>query len=132
MSSTKCAWLLLALAPLTGLANACSSASSDDHSGAGSANGGSAGVAGSDVAGNQAAAGTSGESRPGTDCEAVCARVKALCPDRVDIDPTWLSACKSACDARVRLTPDTARLEQTCVQAAATCNASIICVATPA
>jgi|SRR6478735_720872 len=135
MSSRKRLWPLLALATLTAETSACSGTGSDD-SGGGSANAGSPGGSGGAVAGNsaggQATGGTSGSSPSGmVDCEAVCAHVKTLCSERAEIDDVWLSACKSACDARVQLTPDTARLEQTCVDAAVTCNASIACVATP-
>jgi hypothetical protein len=134
-------WQLLALATALGPTSACSGDGSDDHSGAGSSNGGSLGtVAGASNAGSpaggQSAAETGGTSGTAgqagaVDCEAVCAHVKVLCPDRTDISDVWLSACKSVCDARVQLTPEVARQEQECVEKAATCNASITCVAMP-
>jgi hypothetical protein len=128
---------LITLATVFGLTSACGGAESDDHPGAGSPNGGSVGgvagaVAGSGPAGGKSAGGSGGTAGQGAvDCEAVCAHVKTLCPDRADISDVWLSACKSVCDARLQLTPDTAKLEQACVEAAETCNAAITCVATP-
>ena len=65
------------------------------------------------------------------DCQALCGRVEILCIDRTDINDVWLDACRSACDARVRVAPSTAELEQRCVGEAATCNAAVTCVASP-
>src|SRR6478609_1642364 len=79
-------------------------------------------------AGASSGAGSTGQS---VDCVAVCAHVKALCAENGAIDDVWLSACKSACDARVQVAPDTAELEQTCVMTAADCSAAIVCVASP-
>lgn len=127
MVSRRTPWQLIALATVFGLTHACSGGGSDDSSRAGSSNAGSMGAVGGASGGSS---GTAGQAAA-VDCEAVCAHVKMLCADRTDINDVWLSACKSSCDARVQLTPNTALLEQACVQAAATCNASVICVATP-
>ncbi|HYQ43828.1 MAG TPA: hypothetical protein VER11_17730 [Polyangiaceae bacterium] len=90
--------------------------------------GASSGGSSSARAGASSGAGSTGQS---VDCVAVCAHVKALCAENGAIDDVWLSACKSACDARVQVAPDTAELEQTCVMTAADCSAAIVCVASP-
>lgn len=117
------------------------SCSSD--SGGGPASGGSSGdgqTSGGSVSVGGAAAGAKagsssvsagGSSGVDVDCAAVCGHVKVLCADNGSISDVWVDACKSACDARVQLTPAVAELEQTCVMAATDCSASINCVASP-
>ena len=85
-------------------------------------------------AGGKAGAGASGSTGgagQAVDCAAVCEHVKVMCATNGTIDDNWLSACQQVCDTRAQLTPDVAKLEQTCVTAAADCSASIVCVASP-
>jgi len=94
------------------------------------ASGASAGGAAGASAGNSAGA-SAGSAGQTVDCAAVCGHVDTLCAENAAIDELWLSACKSACDARAQLTPAVALLEQACVMAAADCSAAIVCVASP-
>ncbi|HYP97346.1 MAG TPA: hypothetical protein VER96_01645 [Polyangiaceae bacterium] len=80
------------------------------------------------VGGNTGIGGNAGST---ADCTAVCAHVKTLCADNSSIDDTWLDVCKSACDIRVQVAPDSAELEQACVMAAADCSAAVSCAASP-
>lgn len=123
------------------LALACGSSSDDGPASGGASPGGSTSASGGlpSASGGANSAGKSGSENVGSggssgqtvDCAAVCGHVKTLCSENNAISDVWLDACKSACDARVQLTPDTAELEQACVMAAADCSAAVNCVATP-
>jgi hypothetical protein len=117
---------------LSSLLFSCSSESSDDD---GSDSGGSSGSGrgGSGAAGGTATGGTGGSAgnAPVVDCAAVCERVRSACEGQSTIDDNWVDVCTRACDVRVQVAPESAVLERDCVNAAATCTAAVLCVASP-
>jgi len=130
-------WLLSGTVCFGVLALSCGSGSDAPASG-GAANGGAAnGGATNGGASNGGATSSGGTSSVGessgqaVDCAEVCGHVKVLCTENSAIGDVWVDACKSACDARVQLTPNVAELERACVTAAADCNAAINCVVMP-
>jgi hypothetical protein len=126
--------LLTAAGCLGGLALSCSSSSDGGPASGGSSHGGSTSASGGTSAGGNPGSGSGnfgGSAGQTVDCAAVCGHVKSLCAENNTVSDTWVSACKSACDARVQLSPDVAELEQACVMAAADCSAAINCVASP-
>lgn len=136
----RAAWLLVGTGCSGALALACSSSGSECGNSdcsppiGGYANGGSPSALGGTNSGGKSSAGSvgvGGTSAASVDCAAVCAHVKALCPDNAAISDVWLDVCESACDARVQVAPDTAALEQTCVMAAPDCSEAVNCVASP-
>lgn len=142
MKAGRAGWLLVSVSLLGSLLLSCSGSSDDAPAGAGAgapsggatsaASGASAGgKSNAGVSGSAGNLGSAGSAGPAVDCTAVCGHVKALCVDNSAISDVWLDACKTACEARVQVAPDIARLEQTCVSAAADCSASIVCVASP-
>jgi len=116
------------------LALSCSSTSDNGPASGGALNGGATSAsAGANSGGGPSggSVGTGGTSAQTVDCAGVCGHVKTLCSENNTISDVWVDACKSACDARVQLTPDVAELEQACVMAAADCSAAINCVTAP-
>jgi hypothetical protein len=128
-------WLLfLSLSCLGALTLSCGGDSDDGPPSGGASNGGSTNASGGAAAGGKpsgGSSGTGGGSAQTVDCAAVCGRVKSLCEESNAVSDVWVDACKSACDARVQLTPDVAELEEACVMAAADCRTAIACVASP-
>ena len=123
------AWVRLAmLAGLWLLAPACSSGDDDDSTGG---TGGSGASGGSGGGASGTGTGGSGAQGPAVDCAKLIAHAATLCAGRSDIDANWLDIAERQCEARAELTPDTARLEETCVNGAADCNAAVNCVASP-
>lgn len=134
MNAERASWLRIWVGFLGVAAFSCSGRSDEPAAAAGSPSGGSINAAsGSTASGSTAGGGTADSGGNGSvvDCGAVCARVKTLCPDNAAIDSVWLDACKSACNARVQLTPSVAQLERSCVMNATDCSASVVCVASP-
>lgn len=134
MKAGLAGWLLIFAGSLGSAALSCSSGSDHGPASGGAPSGGSTSSAGGASAGGKSGSGTSGSAGNlgGTvDCGAVCGQVKVLCAENSAISDVWLSACQSACDARVQLTPDVAELERSCVAAAANCDAAVMCVAAP-
>lgn len=113
-------WLLTAL-----LITACGS---DSSGGGGTSSGGSSGSA---SAGSSSSAGGSAGGSAQVDCAALCEHVHTLCSENTQIDALWLDVCRSACDARVKLTPKVAEAERACVENAPACSPAVICVASP-
>jgi len=65
------------------------------------------------------------------DCAAVCDRIAAICAGMSTIDDNWLSICRSNCEVRVAVTPDTARAEASCVYGAGDCTTAVMCAVDP-
>jgi hypothetical protein len=109
----------------------CSSDDSDDSGddSGGASSGATGGASGSAGTGSGGSAGTGGAA-PSVDCPALCESVRTLCGADT-IDDNWVSVCTSACDARVRVAPETAELEDGCVRAAPDCTTAVLCVASP-
>ena len=125
---------LAVLAGLWLLAPACSSGDDDDsNSGVGGtgASGGSSAAGGTAAGGSTSGAGGSGGQSPVVDCRALCDHVATVCAGQSTIDANWLDVCRSACDVRVQVAPDTAVLEKTCVDGAPDCTEAVLCVASP-